>query len=161
MKNERDVVNVGGTMRRRPIAPDEPGRLTVPAASMSMVSSVDAIAGGPTRLLGAVRRKDQHSRLRVLEIEAELVFLVRRVQGRRPCRPSSREETDNRRQAVRQRNADAVAAADAGRCELLRHGEHLIAQCGVGDAKVLFRKNDRGLPGGTLFQQFEQRGRRG
>ena len=60
-----------------------------------------------------------------------------------------------------QDDADSIAAAYAGRRELFRYGLHQIAQCGVGDAEVLFRKNDRGLLGGTLFQQLEQRRRRG
>ena len=41
---------------------------------------------------------------------------------------------DDHRQAVRQRDADAIAAADAGGGELLRHRLHLLAQPAVGDA---------------------------
>ena len=39
----------------------------------------------------------------------------------------------NHRQTVRQRDADAIAAADAGGRELFRDGLHLIAQCAVGE----------------------------
>ena len=84
-----------------------------------------AIAGGAPRLVGAAGRKNQHARPGVLEVEAELVFLVRGVQRRRGTRYRGGEKRHHHRQPVGQRDADAIAAADAGRRELFRDGLHL------------------------------------
>ena len=72
-----------------------------------------AIAGGAARFFGALGRQNQHARVRVLEVEAELVFLVCRIQRRRGAGHRRREKRDDHRQAVGQRDADAIAALDA------------------------------------------------
>ena len=77
-----------------------------------------------------------------------------------PATDGGKKRHDHR-QTVRQRDADAIAAADAGGRELFRHRLHLIAQRAVAEAEMVLRKNDRGLFGRTVFQQIEERGRCG
>ena len=72
----------------------------------------DAFARGAACFFSAVRRQHQDFRVRVLEVEPEFLFLVRRVQRRGRARHRRGEKRDDHRQAVRQRDADAVAAAD-------------------------------------------------
>ena len=119
----------------------------------------DAIAGGPPCLFEAVGRKDQDPRAGVFEVEAELFFRVRRVQRRRRARDRCGQDRHDHRQTVRQRDADAIAAPDAGGRELFRDGLHLVAQRAVADTEMVLGKNDRGLFGRAVFQQFEECGR--
>ena len=88
-------------------------------------------------------------RVGVLEIEAELLFLVGRIERRRGAGDRRGQKRDDRRQAVRQRDADAIASADAGGGELFRERPHLIGQSGVGDGDVLFRKDEAVFAPGT------------
>ena len=105
----------------------------------------------------AVGRQQQHLGVRVLEVEAELVFLVRGIQRRGGSGHRRGEERHDVRQAVRQRHADAVAAVHAGGRQRFRHGLDLRAQFAVRDSNVLLRRDDRRPVGGNRLDQTEQR----
>ena len=115
----------------------------------------DAAGGGAASFVQAVRRQQEHLRVRVLEEETKLVFLVARIERRRRAGDGRREERDHRRQPVRQRHPDSIAPADTrGR---QRRGErvHLVPQAAVADPDVLFGHDDGGLPGGSRVEQPE------
>ena len=113
------------------------------------------LGGGSTRGVVALTRQDQDASVGVLEKEAEFVLLVERIQRRGGAGPCGGEQRHDHRQTVGQRDADAIAAIDAGGGELFRHGLDVRAQRRVRDPNVPLRKNERDLPARTVFQQLE------
>ena len=116
---------------------------------MSMVENRHAIAGGAPCLVGAAGRKDQHARVGVLEVEAELVFLYAGFSGAAvPATDAARNDTiigSPLGSAMPTRSPRLTPAA----AKLFRDGLHLVAQRRIGDVEVLFRKDDGGLAGGA------------
>ena len=158
VQHERDIVNVG----RRDGAPTRDAGERDRARVVQLdAENRHAIAGSATRIVGPVGWKNEHLCRGVFEVEAELVFLVARIQRRGGARHRRGEERHDHRQAVRQRDADAIAAANAGRRQLLRDGVHLIAKRTVGDAQMLFRESNRSRACGRTTDQIHQRKRRG
>jgi hypothetical protein len=114
-------------------------------------------AGGAPGFVEAVGRQDQQARIRVLEIEAELVLLVSRVERSRRSRHRGRKERHDHGKTVRQGDADAVAARNSRRREPFGQGFYLIAECAVRNSKIRFGKDNGGALGRNRPDEIEQR----
>ena len=145
VQNERDVAHRGRRRRAVRAVGRRPGDLHRAARIHLDRQDGNAIAGRAPGLLRAGRRKEQHAGVGVLEVEPELVFLVTRIERRRGSGHRRREKRDDRRQAVGQRHADAIAPPDAGRRKRGRDCLDLRSQPAVAHTEVLLWKNDRGL----------------
>jgi hypothetical protein len=72
-----------------------------------------AIASRAPRFLGAIGRENQHARRGVFQVEAKFVFLVRGIQRRRGTCHRRRKKRHQHRQAIRERDTDAIATRNA------------------------------------------------
>ena len=96
------------------------------------------ITGRAARRFRTVRGNDQHASVGVLEVKPEFVLFVRRIEGRGAPRGRGGEKRHDHRQAVRQRDRDAVASPDSDRGERLGESLHLAAERAVSDPTILF-----------------------
>ena len=110
-------------------------------------------APGCRRLSG---RQDQGPRPEVLEVEAELVLLVGRVQRRRCADPGGREEEDDGLRAVREHERDSVPASEAELRERIRRPVDLFPQVRVGQSRPI-RHVDRDSTGFCVSEDSIER----
>ena len=116
----------------------------------------DPPAGCPPRLLGAVGRDDEEPRVRVGQVEAELLETVAGVERRRRSDHSRRQEADHQGQPVREHDRDPVLPSDpGGRKRVGRRGD-LRAEGAVADAEPGLRQYHRGAGGGSGGEQVRQ-----
>ena len=128
VENQRDVVHIGW---RHALTSGRPGERHRAVRVHLDAKHRHPRARRTPRVIRAVRRQQQHARVRVLEEEAEFLFLVPRVQRRRRARFGCRKKGDDGRQTIRQRHADAIPAADAGGRKHFRKSRDLLAKMAV------------------------------
>ena len=114
------------------------------------------VAGGLARFLGAVRGQQQDLGVGVLEVEAEFLFFVSRIERRGGSGDACGEKRHDRRQPVRERRRDAVAALDARRGERAGDGVDLFPKVLVADPKILFRNDDGRAIGRDVVQEADE-----
>ena len=167
MQNQRDIVDrcrrhrVGRVLNCGPACGRGPADAHRPRRVHRDRQDRDAIAGGAPGLVEPVGRQQQHLGVGVVEIEAELLFLVARIERRRRADHRGGQERHDVRQPVGERDADAIAAGDPGRGQRARDRLHLPPQGPVTDSQVLLRDDDCHLIGGDRIEQARQRGRDG
>ena len=154
VQDERDVIDVG---RLNGPPAGDPGKTHRARGVHLDGENRHAVAGCAPRFLCPTRRQQEDTGVGVVQIKAELVFLVPRIQRRRSACDGRGQKRHDGRKPVGERHADAVAPADARRGERLGDRLHLARELSVGDANILVCVDDGCLVRGNRAQQAKQR----